>query len=87
MSVNISIYAEVSALAEIINTSPISREKYSVLLPRVNAAFTQMQHLETQGKVDSLFQDLKERVIDLYKQLEEGLVKEELSKIHTSVDR
>ena len=81
MSVNISIYAEVSALAEIINTSPISREKYSVLLPRVNAAFTQMQHLETQGKVDSLFQDLKERVIDLYKQLEEGLVKEELSKI------
>ncbi len=78
---NINIYAEVSSLANAIATSSISREKYHLLSKQLDNALNYLQQMETQGKVHHLFHNLKETLVNLYKDLEDGLVRTELSKI------
>lgn len=80
------LQSEVQTIAGEIAQSKISREKYNHLSKKLDEALETLQGLETEAKTHSLFAKaqaatLKEQVVKLYGDLEDGLVKREVSQI------
>ncbi len=80
------LHSEVETLAGEIAHSPISRGKYQNLSKKLDKAFVSLQHLETKDKMASLFSQaqterLKEQMVKLYGDLENGLFKREVTQI------
>jgi hypothetical protein len=76
--------SEVRTIEGEIAQSPISPRKYQNLTKKLNHA---LETLQTMEKTSNLFakthtQSLKEKVVNLYKDLEDGLVEGEVSQIH-----
>lgn len=80
------LQSEVQTIAGEIAQSKISREKYKHLSKKLDNALETLQGLETEAKTHNLFAKaqaatLKEQVVKLYGDLEDGLVKREISQI------
>lgn len=77
-----AIYAEIRSLTQEISTAPVSKERYQLLSQRLDHALQALHAWEATGKANKLFNSyLKERMINLYKHLEESRVQLELSRI------
>lgn len=81
--VPVSLHSQLQEIAGEIAHSPISQQKYQHLSKRLDKT---LQDLETRSKTENLFikaqaNTLKEQVVQLYGDLEKGLVKEEVSQI------
>jgi uncharacterized protein YhaN len=77
-----TLQSNVQELAGQIAHSPISPRKYQSLSKKLDRAFETLQDLESSSKTAGLFaQTLKEQVVKLYADLEDGLVKREVTQI------
>lgn len=77
-----AVYAEVRSLTKAIQSSPISKERYQLLSQRLDNALKVLNELETEGRVNKLFNShLRELIVNLYRDLDEGRVHLELSRI------
>jgi hypothetical protein len=77
-----AVYAEVRSLTKAIQSSPISKERYQLLSQRLDNALKALNDLETEGRVNKLFNShLRELIVNLYRDLDEGRVHLELSRI------
>lgn len=76
---------EVQTIAGEIARHPISRRNYRLLSKKLDNALGTLQVMETQSKTHQFFanrtSDLKEQVVQLYKDLEDGLVQRQISQI------
>lgn len=80
------LQSEVQTIAGEIADASISPKKYQHLFKKLNHALETLVELETQKKMTSLFakaqvQHLREQMIKLYGDLENGLIKREVSQI------
>ncbi|MBS0604385.1 MAG: hypothetical protein JSS60_05025 [Verrucomicrobia bacterium] len=80
------LQSEVRTIAGEIADTPISPKKYQHLSRKLDNALEKLQGLESKNKTTSLFakaqtEHLKEQVVKLYGDLEDGLVKREVSQI------
>jgi hypothetical protein len=80
------LQSEVQTIAGEIAQSPISPRKYQRLFRKLDSALEKLQGLETKDKTASLFakaqtEYLKEQVVKLYGDLEDGRVKREVTQI------
>lgn len=80
------LQVEVQTIAKEIECSSISPRKYQLLSKKLDHTLEALQGFETRGKAADIFakaqaEDLKEQVVKLYGDLEEGLVKREISQI------
>lgn len=80
------LQSEVQTIAGEIAHSPISPRKYQHLSKKLNDALETLQGIEAKNKTSDLFakaqtQTLKEQVVKLYGDLEDGLVKREVTQI------
>jgi hypothetical protein len=81
-----SVHSVVQTIAGEIATSSISLQKYQVLTRKLNDALETLKEIEGEEKAARLFakaqaEYLKEQVVKLYGDLENGLVKKEISQI------
>ena len=80
------LQVEVQTIAKEIECSSISPKKYQLLSKKLDDTLEALQGFETRDKTADVFakaqaEDLKEQVVKLYGDLEEGLVKREISQI------
>jgi hypothetical protein len=80
------IQSNVEEIAGQIAHSPISPKKYQSLSKKLDRAFETIQNLESENKTTSFFtraltESIKGRVVQLYADLEDGLVKREVTQI------
>ncbi len=81
-----SVQTEVQTIAGEIAHCPISPRKYQLLSRKLDHALETLKDLETDGKAKNVFakaqtEQLKEQVVKLYGDLENGLVQREVSQI------
>ena len=80
------VQSEVQTIAGEIAQSPISPRKYQHLTKKLDNALKTIREIEADGKASNIFakaqtEQLKEQMVKLYGDLEEGLVKREVSQI------